>query len=181
VNSLLLVVDWDGGGNDLLVRVDDRVHNRWEGWEVDGQGDGGNGVDARAESFEELALLNVQNIRCESLTLVVDLSNAHTVREGRDVQHVEKGGLRWTDTGTSLTDLDVGGDFNGTTGNLGWDTKSLEERGLSWFHTSVSSWNVDIARSDGTSTGWSSDTVGENLLTSGLEVGVGENETDVAL
>jgi hypothetical protein len=44
----------------------------------------------------------------------------------------------------------------------------------------VSSGNVDIAGGDGTGTSGSSDTVGEDLVTGLLEVGVGENETDVA-
>jgi hypothetical protein len=44
----------------------------------------------------------------------------------------------------------------------------------------VSGGNVDIAGGDGTGTSGSSDTVGKNLLTGLLEVGVGENETDVA-
>lgn len=44
----------------------------------------------------------------------------------------------------------------------------------------ISGGNVDIARGDGTGTSGGSDTVGENLLTGFLEVGVGEDETDVA-
>lgn len=44
----------------------------------------------------------------------------------------------------------------------------------------VSGGNVDIAGGDGTGTSGGSDTVGENLLTGVLEVGVGEDETDVA-
>jgi hypothetical protein len=44
----------------------------------------------------------------------------------------------------------------------------------------VSGGNVHIAGSDGTSTGGSGDTVGEDLVAGLLEVGVGENETDVA-
>ena len=61
------------------------------------------------------------------------------------------------------------------------DTKSLEERGLSGFHTSVTSWDVDIGGSNGTSSGGSSDRVGQNLVTDGLEVIIGEDETDVTL
>lgn len=44
----------------------------------------------------------------------------------------------------------------------------------------VSGGNVDIAGGDGTGTSGSSDTVGEDLVTGLLEVGVGEDETDVA-
>jgi hypothetical protein len=44
----------------------------------------------------------------------------------------------------------------------------------------VSGGDVDIARSDGTGTGGGGDTVGEDLVADLLEVGVGEDETDVA-
>lgn len=44
----------------------------------------------------------------------------------------------------------------------------------------VSGGNVDITRGNGTGTSGGSDTVGENLVTSLLEVGVGEDEANVA-
>lgn len=175
------VLGTNGDGQDLLVAVDNGVHDRWKGWEIGGQGDTGDGGDGAREGLEQLRLLNVENAGWEGVSIIVDLSNAHTVGEWRDVQHVEKGSLGSSDLGSSLDELQVGSDFDGTTGNLGWDTESLEERGLSGFHTSVTSWDVDIERSDGTGTGRSSDLVGENLVTDGLEVGVGEDETNVTL
>jgi hypothetical protein len=180
VDGIPLVVDLDGDRDGVLVGVDQRVHDRGEGGVVDSQGDGGNGGDGAGEGLEELALLNVEDAGIEGLALVVDLSNAHTVGEGRDVQHVEKGGLGGTDLGAGLNELQIGGDFNGTTGDLGGDTESLEERGLAGLHTSVSSGDEDIERSDGTGTGRGGDAVGENLLTGVLKVGVGEDETNVA-
>jgi hypothetical protein len=180
VDGIPLVVDLDGGRDDVLVGVDQRVHDRGEGGVVDSQGDGGNGSDGAGEGLEELALLNVEDAGIEGLALVVDLSNAHTVGEGRDVQHVEQGGLGGTDLGAGLNELQIGGDFNGTTGDLGGDTESLEERGLAGLHTSVSSGDEDIERSDGTGTGRGGDAVDENLLTGLLKVGVGEDETNVA-
>jgi hypothetical protein len=180
VDGIPLVVDLDGGRDDVLVGVDQRVHDRGEGGVVDSQGDGGNGGDGAGEGLEELALLNVEDAGIEGLALVVDLSNAHTVGEGRDVQHVEQGGLGGTDLGAGLNELQIGGDFNGTTGDLGGDTEGLEERGLAGLHTSVSSGDEDIERSDGTGTGRGGDAVDENLLTGLLKVGVGEDETNVA-
>ena len=44
----------------------------------------------------------------------------------------------------------------------------------------VASRDVHIGGSDGTGTSGRSDTVGENLVTAGLELGVGEDEADVA-
>jgi hypothetical protein len=75
--------------------------------------------------------------------------------------------------------MNVGNDFNGTTGDLGRDVKSLEERGLSGFHTSVSSGNVDIVRGDGSGLGGGSDLVVDDDVTDFLEVSRGEDESDV--
>jgi hypothetical protein len=157
------------------------VHDGRQGGEVDGQGDGGNGGDGGGKSLKELLLTDVENGGREGLALVVDLSNTHTVGEGRDVQQVEQRGLGGADLVASINELKIGGNFNGTTGNLGGDTESLEERGLARLHTGVSSRNPHIDGSDGTGTSGSSDTVGEKLVTDLLEVAVGEDETDVAL
>ena len=152
-----------------------------KGGEVNGQGHTGDGGDSAAKGLEELVLADVQDIRGESVALVVDLGNSKTVGEGRDVEHVQQGGLRGTDLATRLDELEVGGNFNGTTGNLGRDTEGLEERGLAGLHTGVASGDPDIGRSDSTSTGRSSNLVGQNLVTDGFEVAVSEDETDVAL
>ena len=44
----------------------------------------------------------------------------------------------------------------------------------------VSGGDEDITGRERTSTGWGGDTVGEDLVTDLLEVGVGEDEADVA-
>jgi len=166
---------------NLLVAVNNGVDNRWEGWEVGGQGDSSNGGDSAAEGLEELRLLNIKNTSGEGVSLVINLGDTHSVGEGRDVQHVEQGSLGSSDLAASLDQLQIGCNFDGTTSNLGWNTKSLEERGLSGFHTSVSCGNVDIGGSNGSSSGGSSNLVGENLVADSLELGVGEDEADIAL
>lgn len=157
------------------------MHDGWKSWEVGGERDTGDGGDGGGEALEELALLNVEHVWWESVGIAVHLGDTHAVGEWRDVQHVEEGSLGGSDLASCLDELQVVGDFDGTTSDLGWDTKSLEERGLSWLHSSVTSWDVDIGWSNGTGTSWSSDLVGENLVTDGLEVTVGEDESDVAL
>lgn len=175
------VLGLDGNSQDLLVGVDKRVHDGGQGGEVDGQGDGGDGGDGGGQSLEELLLANVEDGGREGLALVVDLSDTHTVGEGRDVEQVEQRGLGGADLVASINELQIGGDFNGTTGDLGGDTESLEERGLARLHAGVSSRNPHVDGSDSTGTGGSSDTVGEQLVTDLLEVAVGEDEADVAL
>lgn len=157
------------------------MNDGWQSREVHGEGDGGNSGDGAAEDLEKLLLANVQNLRGESVALVVNLGNSETVGEGRDVQHVEKGGLGRTNLATGLDELQIGGNFDGTTSNLGGDTESLEERGLARFHTGVSSRDPDIGRGKGTSTSRSGDLVGKDLVTDVLQVAIGEDETNVAL
>ena len=205
------VLGGEGDSQQVLVAVDHRVHDRGPGWVVGhqgdrsdvldrllhanleagvdgsqrrvvgGQGDGSNGGHGVLEGLQELFLRDVEHGGREGLTVVVDLLDTHTEGERRDVQHVQQRRFGSTDTSASLTHTDVRGNFNGTTGNLGRDTKGLEERSLTRFHTSVTSRDEHITWGDGTSTGRGSDTVGQDLVTGLLQVGVGEDETDVAL
>lgn len=156
------------------------MNNRRESRVVRGQRDGSNGVNGGQESLDELAFIDIEDRGSEHLTLIVDVGNPHTICEGGNVKHVQQGSLGGSDLGTSFNELEVGGNFNGTTGNLGRDTESLEERGLAGFHTSVTGWDVDIERGDSTGTGRSGNLVGEDLVADHLEVIVGENETDIA-
>jgi hypothetical protein len=171
----------DGDGKNLLVRVDDGVDDGGQGGVAQGEGDAGNGGNSTRERLQELLLTNVENIGGEGLALVVDLSDTHAVGEGRNVQQVEESGLGRTDLGAGLDELEIGGDFNGTTGNLGGDTEGLEGRGLTGLHTGVSSRDPDVGGSEGTSTGRGGDLVGEDLVTDLLQVGVGKDETNIAL
>lgn len=175
------VVRVDRDSQEVLVTVGDQVGNGSNGGVTSGQRDGSNLGDSTNKVADQSALLNVKNGGWEAGALIVDLNNTHTVGEGRDVQHVEQSGFGSTDLGVLGDKVDVGDDFNGTTGNLGGDTESLEERGLTGFHTGVTSRDFDIDGGNGTSTGRGSNTVGENLLTDILEVTVGEDETNVTL
>jgi hypothetical protein len=131
------VVGLDGDSQDLLVAVDEVVDNGRKGRVADGQRDGSDGGDGLGEGSKELLLGDVQDIGTEDLTILVDLGDGHTVGEGGDVEQVQQGSLGGTDLATGLNKLEVGDNFNGTTGNLGGDTESLEEGSLTGLHTSV--------------------------------------------
>ena len=87
--------------------------------------------------------------------------------------------MRSIDLLSGGNEMDVGNDFDGTTGNLGRDVKSLEEGGLSGFHTSVTSGDVDVVGGDSSSLGGSSDLVLNDDVSNVLKVGRGEDESDV--
>lgn len=179
--TLKLVVGSERDVEDVLVRVDKRVHDGGNGGDTSGQRDGGNGLDTRNELVNKGLLLNIEDGRGEDGTVVVDLDDSHTVGEGRDVEHVQQCSLRGADLATGGNDLNVRDDFNGTTGNLGGDTKGLEERGLSGLHTSVTGRNVDVVGGKGTGTGGGGDLVRDDDLSDVLEVTRGEDETNVSL
>jgi hypothetical protein len=151
-----------------------------EGGETSGQRDGGNGSDTGHEGVNQDLLFNVQDGGAEDVAVREDLNDLHTVVERRDVQHVQQGGLGGSDLGTGGDDLNVVDDFDGTSGNLGRDGQGLEERGLSGFHTSVTGGDVDIDGGDGSGSGRGGDLVGNDDLSDLLQVGRGEDETDVA-
>lgn len=175
------VLSGDGNRQNILVAVDNGVHDGRKGWEVDGKRDASDGGDGAGESLEELLLANVEDVGREGVAVVVNLRNAHSVGERRDVKHVQEGSLGSSDLGTGLNELEISGNFDRTTGNLGWDTKSLEERGLSGLHAGVTSRDVDIIWCNGASSGWGGNLVGKDLVADLLQVTVGEDESDVAL
>ena len=181
LGTLKLKVGSDRDGEQVLVRVDDRVHDRDEGGDTGSQGDGGDGLGTGEEGVEEGLLLNIEDLGSKDGTVVVDLGDGHTVGEWRDVEHVQQGSFGRSDPSTGLDDLDVVDDFDCSSSDLGGDTKSLEERGLSWFHTGVSGWDVDIVRGVSTSSGWGGDLVADNDLSDILQVTRGEDESDVSL
>ena len=157
------------------------MRHRNQGGVVECEGDAGNCLDTRQEAVDQLLLVDVQHAGGERSTITKDLIDGHAVCERRDVEHVEQGGLGRPDFGARNHDLDIGDDFNRTTGNLGGDRKGLEEGGLSGLHASVSGRNDDIDWGNSTSTGGSLDLVGRDNVTNFFEVSRGEDEADVAL
>ena len=157
------------------------MDDRGQGGVVDGERDGGNGLDGRREAVEQGLFLNVENLGGEDGTVVVHLGDSHTVGEGRNVEHVQQGRLGRTDLGAGRDDLDVGDDFDRTTRNLGRDTERLEERGLSGLHTSVAAGDVDVVGGDGTGTRGGGDDVGDDDFANVLQVARGKDKANVAL
>jgi len=181
LGSLKLEIGSDRDSEQVLVRVDDRVHDGRQGGDTGSERDGSNGLGSREETVQKGLFLDIKNVGRENGTVVVDLGDGHTVGEGRDVEHVQQGSFGSSDPCTGLDDLNIGNDFNRTSSNLGGDTKSLEERSLSGFHTGVSTWNVDIVGSDGTGSSGGGDDVGNNDFSDILQITGSENETDVSL
>lgn len=151
-----------------------------KGGVVEGQGDSRNGLHTAEEAVKELSLGDIEDVGREDVAVVEDLDDGHTVRERRDVQQVEQGSFGSSNTASSDDHLDIGNDFNGTTGDFRGDTEGLEEGGLSGLHTGITSRNGNIQRSESTSTSGSSNLVGSDQVTDFLEVGGSEDETDVA-
>lgn len=174
------VLGRDSSTEDLLVGVDDGVHDGRDSGDVSREGDAADGVDGVGQSAEQLLLADVEDGVREGLAVVVDLRDGHTVREGRDAHHVQQGGLGRTDLAAGLDELQIRRDFNGTTSDLGGDTESLEERRLTGFHTGVAGGDPDVTGGDGVGTSGRSDAVGQDLDAGLTEVGVGEDQTDVA-
>jgi len=157
------------------------VRDGGKGRIVKGKRDARNRLDTSEETIHEFFLANIKDLGREHVARVIYLDYGHSVCERGNVQHIEKGGLGWTNTSPRRDDLDIGDNFNGTTGDLCGDTKGLEERCLSWFHARVTSRNVDILGREGTSTGRCSNFVGNDDITDIGEIFRSEDEADVFL
>merc|ERR1712235_110398 len=151
----------DGGhGQEVLHTVGDAVRSAGYGWVSNLETDGGNVPNSAHEHVLDVVVGDVKDLGAEHGAGVVDLLDDEAVGEGRDLQHVEEGGLGGSDLVLLLDDVHILDNLNCTLGNLGWDGQSLEEGSLLRAHTSVLSWNCDINRSNGTGLGWSSLLVG---------------------
>jgi hypothetical protein len=181
LGTLELEVGGDRDGEEVLVRVDNRVHDGCNGGDTGSERDGGNGLDTRHETVEEGLFLDVENLGRKDGTVVVDHGDGHTVGEGRNVEHVQQSSLGRSDLVSGSNDLDVLYDFNRTSSNLCWDFEGLEERGLSGLHTSVSTGNDNVVGGDSTCSGRGSDNVGNNDFSNILQVARGKDESNVAL
>ena len=168
-------------GQQVLVGIDERMRDRDNGRVRECERNAGNRLDTRQEPVDQLALLNVEHVRREDVATVVDHGHSHTVRERRNVEHVEQRRLGRSDPSPLYDDLDVRHDFNRTTGNLGGDLERLEEGCLSGFHTRVSCRDDDIYRGDGTCTRGGFDFVGDDNLAHVLEVTRREYKANVSL
>ncbi len=178
--SLKVVLRSKRHREEILVRVDERVSDRRDGWEVDGEGDGGDRLDTRHELVDQRLLLDIQHRGREDRAVIVNLNHDHPVGEGRDVEHVEQRGFGLPDPGSRMDDLHVVHNLDSPPRDLGGDTQSLEERSLSRLHTGVSSWDRDVVGRYCTGTSRSGDLVGEDDLADVFEVPGGEDEADVA-
>merc|ERR1719326_2818819 len=98
----------DGGhGEEVLHAVDDAVGDRGDGRVVDGETHGGNIGHSGHELGLDVIIRDVQDLGVEDGAVFVDLLDEETIGEGRNLQHVEKGGLGGANLVPSLDDRNV--------------------------------------------------------------------------
>ena len=156
------------------------MHDGGHGGVVSSEGDGRDGLDTGHEGVQQGRLFNVQHRGREDRTVVVDLSDGHSVGERRDVEHVQQCRLGLSDSITGLEQVNVIDDLDGPPSDLGGDIEGLEERCLARFHTGVSGGDVDVVGRKSTCPGRSGDLVLQDGIPDLLEVPRSEHEPDVA-
>lgn len=175
-----VVLEGESNGQNVLVAVDERVGNRSDGWVADRERDACNGGDLAHESLDQHFIGDVEDGSIKDIALVVDGADGHSVREWRDVEHVEQGGFRGTYFAAGRNDLDVVDDFNCSTGNLGGDSKGLEEGCFAWLHAGVSGGDGDVDGGEGASLGGGLHAVVEDQGADLLHVAVCKDEANVS-
>lgn len=148
---------------------------------TDRQTDGGQIGNSGLELGAQILGLDVENFGREDGARVVDLLDLESVRERRDVQHVEEGGLGGSDLVAGLQDGNVVDDFDCSLRDLGRNGQGLEEGGLLGSETGVLGWNGDQHGGNGTGTGRSADLRLGQLLADLGQIALGEDESNVAL
>jgi hypothetical protein len=133
-----------GNGDMFFESVGDAVWSRSNGWVSNVQRNGGDVVDTGHESLSDIVFGDVQNGWLENGSFVKALLDFQTVGEWRDFQHIQQSSFGSTDFVAWFEKVDIGDDFNGTSGNFGLDRQSLEETSLFWTLAGVLGWDDDV-------------------------------------
>ena len=129
---------------DVLEGIGDAVRSRSSGRIANRQGNGSDIADSAEELGLDVFLRDVENVRRVDRSSIVAADDVQTVSEGRDLQHVEKRGGGFTDFVAFVDQVDGGGDFDVSTGDLGRHGKSLEERCFLGTESCDLFWVLDI-------------------------------------
>lgn len=169
-------------GSEDLEGTAERVGNSGSVDLADLEGDGSQAGSGGAETSAELNVSEVEDLGSVQGTVLVYVVHHDTELEGADVELGQEGNGGGGDLLSSGTDVDIAGDLDSTTGNLGGDVQGLEERGLSRVKAGRTGRDGHIDGSEDAGLGSSgllelSDDVAETLEV----VLVGEDKTNVTL
>lgn len=154
--------------------------NSRDTWDSKSKTDSGDVSQSVEELVQHDVISDVQDLRSEGGSHVVDDHGGETVAEWTDVELGEQSNLGVSDLVSGLDEMHISEDLNRTTSNLGGDAERLEESSLTRVESGRSGRNPHVHRSDGTRLGSGRHTHGEDHVTNVLEVVVGEDESDVA-
>jgi hypothetical protein len=126
LRTFKVILCFDRDSKEILVAVDQAVADRNNGGVSSCQTDTSDVLNGSGEVAQERRFFNVEDAGSEDVTRIEDLLNNHTICEGRNVQHIEKGCFRSTDFGSLVNKMDFIHNFNGTTGNLRGNSESLK-------------------------------------------------------
>lgn len=127
--------------------------NGGESGESNGQREAGDVLDSLAESLENRVGGLVEDGGLKERSIFVDLKNAESVREGTDLELLEKSGFGVPDLLSGDKEEFIIEDLDLTLVDLGGDVQGLEECCLSGFESGISLGNGNFARGDSASLG----------------------------
>ena len=169
-----------GDGDHAAHSISERMGERRHRGETSLEGDGTNAADSRKELGLEVILGNVENGGVEQGSIVVDGEEHETVREGLEVELLEKRGLGAANLFALFDELEVRDDLDLSAGNLGGHIKSLEPGRLAGVAAGGSSGDDDGALGNDACLRGGGDTVFVNNVAHVVEASIGEDEAGVA-
>ena len=137
--------------------------------------------DSLLEAGEEVRGVKVENGLGEDLSVVVDLSNLHTVFEGLDVELLEEGGLRSLDILSLGADLEILGDFDLALHDLGGNVEGVEEVDLGGIQSGGACGTSEVDGRLDANSGLSGHLVGLDLEPELVDGGVAEDKRHLFL
>ncbi|GMS80641.1 hypothetical protein PENTCL1PPCAC_2816, partial [Pristionchus entomophagus] len=167
-------------GHRPVVETDgDGVSNGGSCGVLEGKRDCGHVTDSLDEARAELRDGKGEDSRVIDPSVLIDLEDDQTIREGSHSHHVEESSLGQWRVSESQWNAHLVENLYGSSSDLSGNLESLEEGSLLGTHSSILWRNIDVTRSDGASLGGGSLSVLEKLISYIGQVLLGENESDV--
>ena len=137
--------------------------------------------DTLFESWDKWAGVKVKDFFGEDVSLIVDISNFHTILEWFHVEFLKKGCF-WSFNFLSFgANSEFFGDFNLTLDDFGGDVEGVEEVDLGWIKTSGSCWASKIDGWDNSNSCFSWNFVGFNFSSEFMDIGITEDKGNFLL
>lgn len=171
----------NGQSGDVLEGVGNDEGNGGSGGVANLNGQTDEIPNSQSELIDKFCRVHCDDLLAEDSTTVVSAEHDHTVEEGLEVELLQQGGFRVTNSLANGTDLVFLGDLNLSLFNLGGDLEGVEEVDLRRIEAGSSGLDDVVDGRCGTDLGFSGELALLNLVLEVEDGLFGEDESDLLL